>query len=417
MRRSTSLIVAGAWLVAGACADPTPLAPTFAADAALRSASVVLPPYGPWAKIVEGETGPGSRYALYVPSGWNGDAVYYVHGIRDVDSPIDLRDQDNLYAARDLLGAMGFAFAYSSFSENGYAVKDGAQRTHQLRGLLHAQLNGPPARNFLVSHSVGSAIALHMAETYPTQYDGAFLMCGLVGGSLLQTQYAGHVRALADVFFPGALPGNVLGVPSGFVATLPQVIAMVSSNPAGLFAIASIKETPLPYVPSGSLLDPTSIASQTLVGSLYGPLSYQTRFANNFTDLLHGQSSFDNAATVYSLSASPLFPGLQPLVDLANATVTRYRMPPAAFNYLNHYYSPSGDLRIPVLTLHNTWDPGVPAFHEQELLQRVTSAGRTGSLLQRLYPAYGHCAFPAPVAVQNFLDMVAWVTTGVKPAN
>lgn len=417
MRRTSSFIMAGALLVASACADPTPLAPSFAADAALRSASITVPPFGPWSRIIEGTTGPGSLYALYIPSGWNGDAVYYVHGIRDVDSPIDLRDQDGFYAARDMLGTMGFAVAYSSFSDNGFAVKDGAQRTHQLRALLRSQLKGPPARDFLVAHSVGSAVALHLAETYPTQYDGAFLMCGLVGGSLLQTQYAGHVRALADVFFPGALPGSVISVPAGFVLTQAQVVAMVTSNPAGLFAIASIKETPLPYIPVGSPLDPTSLASQTLVGSLFGPLSYQTRFTSNIGELVHGKSTFDNAATVYSLSASPLFPGLQPLVDQANATVTRYSMPPAAVNYLNQNFSPSGNLRIPVLTLHNTWDPGVPAFHEQELLRRVTAAGQTGNLLQRLYPAYGHCAIPAPVAIQSFVDMVGWVSTGVKPTS
>ena len=81
-----------------------------------------MPASGPWARIVEGQIGPGALYALYVPKAWNGDAIYYSHGVRDVDSPVDLRDQDSFFATRDLLGAQGFAIAYSSWSDNGVAM-------------------------------------------------------------------------------------------------------------------------------------------------------------------------------------------------------------------------------------------------------------------------------------------------------
>lgn len=380
---------------------------------------VVLPGTGPWSRVVQGDIGPGALYALYVPSAWNGDAIYYVHGVRDVDSPVDLRDQDSFYATRDLLGAQGFAIAYSSWSDNGVAMKDGAQRVHQMRGILASELQGQPNRHFLMSHSLGSGIALDLVQTYPSQYDGAFLMCGMVGGTLLQSQYAGHVRAVFDAFFPGYLPGDVIRLPAGTPpVTLAQVVAAVQQNPAALYAIASLAQTPLPYVPSGSPFDPTSVAFQTLVGSLYGPLSYQTRFANNLFELAHRHTTFDNATTVYSAGPSPLLPAasLQPLLGLINGTVERFEMDPAGRNFMERHFTTTGELGLPVLTLHNTWDPGVPAFHETELLAKVTAAGRTGFLLQRLYPTYGHCVFPAAVQAQHFLDMVGWVTTGTKPA-
>jgi pimeloyl-ACP methyl ester carboxylesterase len=371
---------------------------------------------------VEGRIGPGALFALYIPRVWNGDAVYYSHGVRDVgvDSPVDLRDQDSFFATRDLLGADGFAIAYSSWSDNGVAMKDGAQRVHQLRGIVAGELQGPPARSFLMSHSLGSGIALDLLQTYPTQYDGALLMCGMVGGTLLQSQYAGNVRALFDAFFPNYLPGDVLRIPEATPpATVAQVIAAVQSNPTALYAIASMAQTPLPYVPVGSPFDPTSTAFQTLVGSLFGPLSYQTRFANNLFELAHGHPTFDNSTTTYTLGASPLLPAavLQPVVNSLNATVERYAFDPAGRNFMERHFTPTGDLRVPVLTLHNTWDPGVPAFHETALLAKVTAAGATANLLQRYYLAYGHCAIPAPVQAQNFLDMVAWVTTGTKPAS
>ena len=227
------------------------------------------------------------------------------------------------------------------------------------------------------------------------------------------------MRAAFDAFFPGYLPGNVIELPPGTPpVTLPEVIAAVQSNPTALYAIASLAQTPLPYVPIGDPLNPTSTAFQTLVGSLYGPLSYQTRFANNLLGLAHGHPTFDNAATTYALGPTPLLPAavLQPAVNFLNATVERYEMDPAGRNFMEHNFTTTGDLRIPVLTLHNFWDPGVPAFHEAELLRKVTNAGATQYLLQRYVQSYGHCAIPAAVQAQNFLDLVNWVTTGTKPA-
>jgi predicted esterase len=414
---SSAAVAAGLLVVLAACADDAVTGFTSTTALAAGPTSVVTPSVGPWARVVEGETGPGSRYALYIPLDWNGAAVFYAHGVRDADSPVDLRDQDQFYAIRDDLGTRGFAFAYSSFSENGFAVKDGAQRTHQLRGVLAGQLPTPPQRSFLIGHSLGAGVALALAESYPAQYDGALLMCGMVGGSLVQTQYLGHVRALFDAYYPGALPGNVLGVPPGTVVTIPQVAAAVQSNPAALFAIASIAQTPLPFVPIGNPTDPASPAFQTMVGSLFGALSFHARGINNVVELTHGFSPFDNATTVYALGA-PILPApvLQPLVNFANANVVRYEMDPAARQYLERHFTPTGDLRIPVLTLHNTWDPAVPLFHEAELLSRAQSAGATGNLLQRTVPSFGHCAIPAALAVQNFLDLVGWEASGVKPA-
>jgi len=398
------------------CADQSVTAP--ASSPSLQTTSVTELADGPWARVVEGETGPGSLYALYVPRDWNGDAVYYAHGIRDASSPVDLRDQDGLYALRDALGARGYAVAYSSFSENGVAVKDGAQRTHQLRGLLAAELSGAPRRNFLVGASLGADAALSLAESFPDQYDGALLACGMVGGTITESQYLGHVRALFDFFYPGVLPGDVVNVPEGTTVTLPQVIAAVAANPMGLFVIASTKQTPLPYVPVGSVTDPSSVAFQTLVGSLYAALSFQVRAGADLLARTHGHTPFGNDDTVYEPSGAPL-PGAMVAGALAaaNAGVQRYTMEPAARSYLEHYYSPSGALGFPVVTLHNAWDPGVPAFHESVLRQRAIDAGAGANLLQRLAFRYGHCALTTAELLGSFDAMVGWVNSGAKPAS
>ena len=291
--------LAATLIAAISCTDQSPIGPT--PNVLERSTVVTTPTSGTWAKIVEGETGPGSLYALYVPNNWNGEIVYYAHGVRPPVpyAPISLADQDNFFAVRDALGALGYAFAYSSFSENGLAVKDGAQRTHQLRGILNAELPYKPERSYLMGYSLGALISLELAEKHPSQYDGVLAMCGTVGGTPRELQYVGDVRALFDAYYPGVLPGNVISVPTP-PPTLDQVKAMVigaitptAANPQaalGLYAIASTAQTPLAYAPIGSLGDPSSLAFQSLVGSLITALYYQLLGTPDVVDRTHGQS-------------------------------------------------------------------------------------------------------------------------------
>src|SRR4051812_35721186 len=213
MRYTTLPFLVGTLLVGSSCTDRSPAGSMLGPD--LASAKVTSVVSAPWARVVEGETGPGALYALYIPQNWNGEAIYYAHGIRPPVpyAPISLDDQDNFFEVRDALGALGYAFAYSSYSENGLAVKDGAQRTHQLRGLLASELSAQPRRNYLVGYSLGGLVALELGERFPRQYDGVLPRCGMGGGTPRELQYVGDVRALFDFYYPGVLPGDVISVP------------------------------------------------------------------------------------------------------------------------------------------------------------------------------------------------------------
>jgi hypothetical protein len=97
--------------------------------------------------------------------------------------------------------------------------------------------------------------------------------------------------------------------------------------------------------------------------------------------------------------------------------VARYSTTPDARNYLDNYYVPTGDLQIPVVSVHNRWDPLVPFFHEPAFAQTVAAAGTSSMLLQRAVPNYGHCNFPTPLVLSSFQALVSWATSGVRPAN
>jgi hypothetical protein len=391
--------------------------PGVAGDRAIVSAT--------WAHVDTGYTGPGSMYATYVPTQWNGDAIYFAHGIRAPQGPIELGDdQDNSAEARDALGALGYAIAYSSFSENGLAVKDAAQRTHQLRALLSAKTHANPQHNYLMGYSLGALASLSLVEQFPGQYDGLLAMCGEVAGSMRELQYVGDVRVLFDYFYPGVLPGSVI-TPAATLPTQDEVQAMVvaalMANPPssvlGLYAIASTAQTPLAHVP-GNVTDPSDPAFQTMVVSLVAALYYDLIGVEDVLDRTHGHSPYTNRNITYSLG-TPVIPAysslLAAMIAGADASVPRYDMPPDARNYLDSYFTPTGRLAIPVVTVHNYWDYLVPFFHEEVFGTMVGSAGASSMLAQLPVFNFGHCNFDTPLIVSSFQGLVNWTKTGVKP--
>ena len=370
-----------------------------------------------WARIMTGETGPGSSYQLYLPRQWNGSAVYYAHGIRDVLEPVSLRDQDAFQAMRDQLGALGYAVAYSSFSENGFAVEDAVRRTHQLRGLLTSQF-GQPERSFLVGNSLGALAVMQLAEQFPDQYDGVVPICGIAGGTQAQLDYVVNVRALFDYFYGSLnlLPGTADAPVPGYVmdgATQQKIIAAVTANPLGMLVIASTAQTPLEFT-----------TGPQMVESLIAALAYHARGADNVLSFTNGKFPVSNIGLTYSprpgLIVPPLtLPAVTGLLAGVNAQIPRFDSDSSAVVWADNHFKPSGALQIPTLTLHNRWDRLVPFFHETMFEARVADAGATNLLVQRANPAwgYGHCVIPTGAVVQAITDLGAWVETGIKPNN
>ncbi len=355
------------------------------------------------AQHVEGTTGPGALYALDVPDVWNGDLVVYAHGILDPLAPVARpTTQDGFDALREEWLDMGYAVASSSYSENGYALKDGMQRTHQL-GALFTSRFGRPGRVFLAGHSLGGVISLMLAEQHPAEYDGALVMCGFVGGGPLEVQYLADARVLFDYFFPGVVPGDTFHVPQGidFSPGSPLFLSALGALSAGFLRsdLPTLQYAITARLPGTS--PPEFIASgMTAVG-------FSVRFTNDVLDRTHGHFPYDNTGIVYQGSAD----------DAAlNAGVERFASSPDAVQYIEKYDSPTGALQIPVLTLHTAWDPVAPIVHEDAYAQAVAAAGASDRLVQETVDRYGHCAFTVAETMEAFRDLAGWVRTGVRPS-
>ena len=164
-------------------------------------------------QVIDGVTAGGALYRFLVPSPWNGQLIVYAHGYVAAGQPLALPNSPLELAAFQAITSQGFAIAMSSYAENGWAVKNGAQTTHQLGGLFASRV-AQPTRTYLAGTSEGGLIALDLTESFPGQYDGLLSLCGVVGGAPIHWQHAGDGRVLFDYFFPGVLPGDLLHMPN-----------------------------------------------------------------------------------------------------------------------------------------------------------------------------------------------------------
>ena len=363
--------------------------------------AVLTAAQSPSLTTISGEFGPGAVYEIAMPAAtWNSELVVFAQGIGNPNDPIGLPTPGPL---RETLTSQGFAVVYTSRSVNGYgAVKDGMQRTHQLRGIF-AETIGQPTRTYLIGRSLGGLISVMLAERFPEQYDGVLSGCGLLGGGAMELTYVGDARVLFDYFFPGVVPGAPFDIPPGvdFSPGSPTYIAVRDALVQGL---SSFEQPTLQFAAAANLQAAT--ASEIVTAGLT-TVGFTVIHGNDLMDLTNGHMPYDNHETWYSGSRHD---------DALNAGVARFISDPSAVNYMEHYYTPSGELHIPVLTLHKTRDPLVPIFHEDSYADKVLGAGASDYFLRRTVNGFGHCGFPADEGLA-FSALVQWVQTGVKPQN
>jgi hypothetical protein len=77
----------------------------------------------------------------------------------------------------------------------------------------------------------------------------------------------------------------------------------------------------------------------------------------------------------------------------------------------------TGNLRIPLLTLHTTGDGQVPIDQAQILQRRVDAAGKRDLLVQRVVRDPGHCGFTNEEWEASLEALERWVERGRRPAS
>lgn len=332
----------------------------------------------------------GSQNPLYyicVPDDWNGDLVVFAHGYVSPTLPLSIVDYvlppDNKPVS-EIITAMGYAFATTSYSQNGLVIPQAVKDIKALIDQFPAISGRPAPRHIYVAGaSEGGLVTALALEKYPA-LSGGLAACGPVGDFRKQIDYFGDFLVLFNYFFPQVLPGlsdppGKIPTPELIPAELPgkwsaveaAVFAAVNTNPSAAKQLLKVsKASP----------DPDDSSSmETILGILWYDI-----FATNDAVAKLGGHPYDNSRRWYSGSNNDL---------RLNLKIGRFHADNEALVNMGKGYTASGNLLGPLVTLHTTADPIVPYWHET--LYNI-KALLSGSLLRHLnipVVRYGHCQF------------------------
>jgi pimeloyl-ACP methyl ester carboxylesterase len=280
---------------------------------------------------------------------------------------------------------LGYAFATTSYRANGLVAADAVEDLVELVDTVQQRFRPDPVRTAIIGFSEGGLVAALAAERHPDRFDGALAACGPIGDFHAQLDYIGDFRVVFDYFFPGVLPGTAVDVPQSLRDRWEDlyVPAIVVSLAANLGAARELVTTTHAPVTENDL---RSIAETTI-----GLLWYNVFGTADAQQRLGGQP-FDNATRVYSGSSD----------DAAlNTGVARFHADPAALAALERFET-SGNLQVPVVTMHTTGDPIVPFGQLSLYTAKVSAAGQSARLTEIPVERPGHCTFEAGEVLSAF---------------
>ncbi len=343
----------------------------------------------------------GAGYRIEVPANWNGELVLYAHGFRGTGLELTITNP----RIRQLLVTNGYAWAASSFSTNGYDVKQGVKDTHAL-GQFFNGLVGNPSRTYITGHSMGGHITGVAIEQYPSAYVGALPMCGVMGDNELFDYFLDFnlvAEALAGVQAEFPFPANyqtavVPGVKAALGPSYPGVLNLQGQKLVGV--TQNISGGPRP-----------AFATSFFV---WGNFLFTVGVQGGDLGVAPGNVQ-DNSTTVYQIDSDPL---LSPAEVVLNANVLRVKQDPQGRhpNGLSNIPPILANFRIPVLSIHTIGDLFVPLSMEQIYARRAAEQGTSNLLVQRAIRDHTHCGFAVAEEEAAFAALVNWVTNGVKPA-
>lgn len=360
----------------------------------------------------------GAGWRIEVPEDWNGDLVMWAHGFRGTDTRLFFEAEEVPFRA--WLLENGYAWAASTYSRNDYNVGTATVDTRRLVRHFRHQTDLRPNRTYISGASMGGHVTAASIERYPSLYDGAMPVCGVLGDFelfdfFLDFNLAGQQLALGESTFPVA--------PDYPVTTAPAIKAALEQAP-GTWPVGlndrgqAFKQ--LVELRSGG--DRPNFDEAWVFWNSFP--DFGSGIPGNFLfDLGLGDGSIgpddkvavDNRKVFYEtdLVAGP---SNETEVEL-NEDIARIQPDRRARRNTRRAPSPelTGRIRVPVLTMHNLGDLFVPFHMETEYESRVAKRGRSDLLVQRAIRGSAHCGFSTAEYEQAFADLVAWVEDGTRP--
>jgi pimeloyl-ACP methyl ester carboxylesterase len=334
----------------------------------------------------DGTQNSGAVYRICMPPNWwwNGDLVIFAHGYVAYNQPVGIpEDQlclpDDGLCLPDIINTLGYGFATTSYSVNGLAIKEGLADVVDLVDIFSQQY-GRPDRVFLTGASEGGLVTVLAVEQYPQVFDGGLATCGPIGDFNRQISYFGDFRVLFDYFFPGLIEGSPVEIPQPIIDNWETIyegnIRPVVFDPANQETLRQLIRV------SGAPYDPDDMMAST-EESVADVLWYNVFATNDARVKLTGQP-FGNRLRWYRGSDNDF---------RLNRRVQRFVAEPSAVAEIEAFYQTTGELEVPLVTLHTTRDQQVPYFHELLYRWKTLVAGSGLRHINLPVERYGHCNF------------------------
>lgn len=342
-------------------------------------------PPSPATPMPETGTLEGAAYRIDIPASWNHDLVVYYHGY--AVTPVQLPAREPIAPQLQQLLDRGYTVIQSAYSQTGWAVEQGYADSERLRRHF-VEKHGKPHATFVAGMSMGGTLVVMALEIAPEIYAGGLSLCGAIEPTDRLVQYDFALRAAFDYYFPDLL-GPLVPVPKGFMPTQAieeKIAAALQSRPQA----------------AATLLRVWGVGNLQTLAPIIAFNTYEVAELQRRT---HG-NPFANADMIITGSGD----------DYAlNQGVKRYHADAAAAAYLSRWYTSSGKLTRPLLALHDTADPLVPASGAAEYALLTRREGHADEFVQQFVNREGHCVFTPQEIGRAFYEMVDWVQAGKRP--
>ncbi|MGA2002709.1 MAG: hypothetical protein ABSG70_04970 [Terriglobales bacterium] len=351
----------------------------------------------------------GATYVIDVPGNWNGTLLLYSHGYVAPGQPNPALDVSDPLTGGYML-AVGNALAGSSYASTGWAVAQAIPDQIATLGVFQT-LVGTPKKTIAWGHSLGGMITAGLVQEYPSTFNAALPMCGVVAGGVgIWNQSLDAEFAFNTLIAGGTLQVVDITNPTLNVEAAEAYLSAAQNSAQGqarIALVAALADTPGWY-------DPTSPEpAQT---------DYTDRQANQFLWLQNvdfpfvfdyraelearagGNPSFNNGVNygtqlkhsvdyaevqaLYTAAGLSLSADLETLKNTPRVTANQ-----AALTYLSNNIIYDGQLSIPVLTMHTTGD-GLVSVQNEEAYSAVVKEAKDSALLKETFVhRAGHCEF------------------------
>ena len=357
----------------------------------------------------------GAGYQIEVPDNWNGSLVVWAHGFRGTGLELTV----DKHPLRELLIPSGYAWAASSYTRNDYDISSGVQSTHGLIKRFNG-LVGKPSQVLMTGASMGGHITAVIIEQYPKLFAGALPICGVLADYDLFDFFLDYNLA-AQQLGVGASTYPIDAIPYLY-GTVPAIKSNLELFPGGwpIFLNSDGENfKDLAEIRSGGVRQNYDEAwffwnSFPDNGSGAGNFLFDLAVGDGSLPRAPG-SALDNIDTVYQFDTDPDQTAEEKEL---NHLIFRIAAEPQTRRKQGLAQVPTitGDIDVPVLTLHNLGDLFVPVLNQVEYASRVITQGKSDLLVQRAIRGVAHCGFTSNELASAFQDLVAWVDGGQKPA-